>query len=376
VFQFCSALRFGAVLLALYFAAVSGSYLLGMSVFSITSVVQIVADVPLGVLSDRFGRKPVIVAGAVAALAFTTCYAIGLNYGFLALAAALEGLSRALFSGTDTALLYETLAEEGEQARFATYLGRISAVEPLAFTGAALAGGFIAAVWSFHLAFWLSLVPLGAALGAALLLHEPAAALHQARPRVSLREALRAYRANERLRLIVAAAAWREACGESAFQFRVTFFRQLWPLWALGFAQALTNAVAMVSFYAGGPAMARLGAVRLLIADSLFGRLLSLPALLFPTPLSPALMSLTSLSYGTTQVASGALAQHEFTDAERATMGSLSSLAVNLGFAAGAPLVGLLADRAGIVPALVLSQLLLLLTLPLYRRLDGILRHA
>jgi MFS family permease len=363
-------LRFGAVLLALYFSAVSGSYALGMSVFSVASLVQLVADVPTGALADRFGRKPAIVAGAAVSIGFTVCYAAGRGYALLVAGAALEGLARALFSGADAALLYDTLAEERQEARYAGALGRISAAEQGAFVVAAIAGGVVAAVWSPRAAFWLTLVPQGVALCLALLLHEPSRGRSGVRDRGTIAGALRPFLRNRRLRLLVGAAAWREAWGESSFQFRVTFFQQLWPLWALGLAQTLTFAASTLSFYASGRIIRRFGAVRVLVADSICGRLLGLPALLLASGVSPLLLSLQSLTYGPSEVASGTLQQGEFDDRTRATMGSIASEAVNLAFAAGAVALGLLADRAGIVPALLAAQLLLLGTVPLYLRLE------
>jgi MFS family permease len=368
LFRFCSALRFGAVFLALYFASVSGSYALGMSVFSFTSGAQLLCDIPLGLLADRIGRKPAIVAGATLSLAFTACYAIGLNFAVLALAATLEGLARAFISGADTALLYDTLVESGQEAAFADAYGRISAAEPFAFALAALAGGAIAADWSFHAAFWLSLPPLAVALVVALLLREPPAT--HSGERVSLRRALLAFGRSPRLRLLVSAAAWREALGESAYQFRVTFFLQLWPLWAIGLAQTAGNLIASAGFYLSGRMLRRVRPARMLLLDSVLGRLLSVPALLWPTPISPLLMSLPALTYGAGEVAQSTIAQQEFSPRERVTMGSIQSQAINLGFTAGAPLLGLLADHAGVVPALLIAQVLLLAVCPVYALLD------
>jgi MFS family permease len=350
-----------------------------MSVFSIASLVQLLADIPTGLLADRFGRRPVITFGSAVSLLFTLCYAFGGSYPALVAGAVLEGLARALFSGTDTALLYESLAEAKVEARYGAVLGRISAAEPVAFAAAALAGGLIAARWSVQLAFWLTLIPQVIALLVSVFLHEPArTGGQQSQQRPSLQRALRLFAGKPRLRLLVAGAAWREALGESSFQLRVVFFQQLWPLWALGIAQTITNVASAVSFYLAGPVITRFGAVRVLIADSILGRIVVVPALLLPSVASPALLSLTSLTYGTGEVATGSLLQSEFSDRERATLGSINSLAINLAFAAGAVALGLLADHIGIVAALVAAQLLLLPGTLLYARLrkDGISNNS
>lgn len=359
LFSFCSSLRFGSVLLAIYFAAVSGSYALGMSIFSIGSISQLLCEAPAGMVSDRVGRRPTMIAGAVVSLGFTACYAVGLSYGWLVAGAALEGLARALFSGNNDALLYETLAEAGQTERYAEYTGKVNAGEPVAFGLAGLAGGVIA-VWSLNLAFWLTLIPQAVALALACGLREPRASHVETAERGRLKVAIRLFVANPRLRLLALGAALREGLGESSYQFHLTFVRTLWPAWALGIAGLIGNAAGALSFYLSGRVIGRLGALPVLAGDVLAGRVLHLTALLVPTVASPALMSLSGLGYGASMVASSTLQQREFSAGQRATMGSLTAVAENIAFAAGSLAIGLLADRFGIVPALVMAQVALL----------------
>lgn len=369
IFTFVNALRFGAPFLAIYFSGIAGSFALGMSVFSITSVAQIAAELPTGLFSDRVGRKATVVLGAALGLGFTLFYAIGAGYWFLAVAAALEGGSRAAFSGNNAALLHDTLAEEGREVEFPTYLGRIGAGEPLAFALASLVGGLIAA-YSFHLAFWLTLVPQAVALGAALLLREPLVPRRAADAAGSHTwQAIRLFARNPRLRLLAAAAAMREGLGESSYQFRTTFFQTLWPTWALGIAPLISNLTSAASFYWSGGIIARVRAVRVLVGDILTGRAIGFVALLVPSVASPALMSAGSITYGATMVASGSLEQREFTERERATVGSIGAFLENIAFAVGALALGLLADQIGITRALIVAQALLLGAIPLYLRL-------
>jgi hypothetical protein len=59
------------------------------------------------------------------------------------------------------------------------------------------------------------------------------------------------------------------------------------------------------------------------------------------------------------------LLQREFTDRERATMGSLASLLGSVLYALAALGASLVADRWGIVPALLAIQAVVLIALPL-----------
>src|SRR5437867_626816 len=79
----------------IYFSAVTHSYALGASIFSIDYVTAAIFDVPTGILADRIGRKRIVVLGAASAVVYATFYAIGINFWFLAVGAAFSGLSRA-----------------------------------------------------------------------------------------------------------------------------------------------------------------------------------------------------------------------------------------------------------------------------------------
>lgn len=104
-FNFFTDFRPYAPIAILYFAQVSGSYALGMSVFSAVMLAQSLFEVPTGVFSDLIGRKKTIVCGALAGVLSLVCYATGGTYIVLLAGAAFEGLARAFYSGNNDALL-------------------------------------------------------------------------------------------------------------------------------------------------------------------------------------------------------------------------------------------------------------------------------
>src|SRR6187549_747740 len=112
LFNFLVDFRFFTPVAILYFAQVTGSFASGMMVFSVIMLSAALWEVPTGVLSDRVGRKRTVILGAIASTAAVVFYAIGGSFAALAVGAVLEGLSRALFSGNNDALLYDTLAEQ------------------------------------------------------------------------------------------------------------------------------------------------------------------------------------------------------------------------------------------------------------------------
>ena len=101
--------------MAIYFAKVTGSYVLGLSVFSIAMISSAVFEIPTGVFSDLIGRKYTTMLSGLCLTLMGIAYAIGLSYGWLVMGAILEGLARALNSGNNDALLYDSLKNRIEK---------------------------------------------------------------------------------------------------------------------------------------------------------------------------------------------------------------------------------------------------------------------
>jgi MFS family permease len=367
-FNFWAEFRPYAPIAILYYAQVSGSYALGMSIFSAAMLAQSLFEVPTGILSDMVGRKKTVVYGAVAGVFALTFYAIGGTYLALLIGAIFEGLGRAFYSGNNDALLYDTLAEMEDHAAFQHHLGRTSSMYQFALAIAAVLGSLIAAI-SFQVVYWLSVIPMVLALLVSLRLIEPRAhTTATSNIYAHLATAFRQFRRNARLRTLSIAGVLNFAIGESSWLFRSTFVASLWPVWAIGIAQLIGNVTAALSFYFAGRLIRRFGEFRLLVGGMSFSEAVNLFGLLVPTVASPALMALNSVFYGVNTVARQSLIQQEFTDEQRATMGSLNSFAGSLLFAVFSFLLGALADRIGVTPALVVAALLGTVPMMLYWR--------
>jgi len=355
----------------LYFAQISGSFALGMSIFAVTQLTQALLEVPTGIFSDKIGRKKTVVYGAVARVFALTFYAIGGTYLALFVGAVFEGLGRAFYSGNNDALLHDTLAEMGQRERFAEFLGKTSSMYQTALAISALIGGLIAAI-SFQLVLWLSVIPMVLTLVVSLMLVEPQAFTRQSsNVYAHLVTAFRHFVHNPRLRTLSLASITSTAISESTWLFRSAFIEKLWPVWALGIAQLIANAGAAISSYFAGPLIRRFGEFRLVVGGRVASEAINLFALLIPTVLSPALMALNSVFFAVKMVATNNLLQQEFTNEQRATMGSLNSFAGGIMMAGYSFLLGAMADRIGVIPALVLSAFLSFVPTTLYWKVLG-----
>lgn len=106
-------------------------------------VAMFVAEVPTGMLADRFGRRgmlvlgPLLLAGGFGLLLGWPTYP-----GFLA-GEVLLGLGHAVLSGPPSALLYELLRQHGQEHRFLQLESRLSALRLLGTGTAFLVGGAV-----------------------------------------------------------------------------------------------------------------------------------------------------------------------------------------------------------------------------------------
>ena len=357
---------------AIYFSKVSGSYILGLSIFSIANVSGAVFEIPTGLFSDLIGRKYTTMLGGLSYVLSGVFYAIGINYWWLVAGAIMGGLGRSFYSGNNDALLYDSLNKSDRKEELEKFMGHIGSAEQWALGIAAILGGILAAKYSFRLVMWLSVIPLFFCFFTSWWLIEiKNKEKNGGNVYLHLKEALKNFFINKKLRLLSSSRIIGFGLSESAWQFRSVFVATLWPLWAIGIAQMLSNVGAAIGFGWSEKIIKKFKAMNILVFDIFFCKIINFVSLIFPTVASPALMTTTSILYGPTTVIENSLLQNEFSDKQRATMGSLNSLGKSLFFAIAAILLGWIADKTNPRIALISAQTLSLvsawLTLKLYR---------
>ena len=371
-FNFFTDFKLYAPIAIIYFSQVTGSFALGMSIFSIAMISSALFEIPTGVFSDRIGRKKTVILGAASAVVFSVFYAIGQFYFILAIGAVFEGLTRSFYSGNNDALLHDTLSESNQQHNYSEYLGKISSSLQAALAVSAVLGGILA-TWSFPLIMWLSVIPQIICLLIGFKLSEPK--LHTSRSGniyKHLREAYMNFIRNRKLRLLSLSSIFGFGFGEATFQFQSAFYATLWPVWAIGIAKTFSYVGAAASFHFSGRLTRRFSKIKILVLSNLYNRFINIFSTAVPTIFSPLLMSSTSLFYGVTSVARKSLMQKEFSNEQRATMGSLDSFAGSVFFGIVAISVGLVADQLSPANALLILNILMFANLFVYWRITKI----
>ena len=132
-----------------------------------------VCEIPSGILADRFGRKRLLTISGALSAAELVILLYAHTFWHFAIAIFLAGIGKALSSGSENALLFDSLLAEGKQSEFEKVLGRISAIDFSGSMLAALCGGILANVFSFEFNYLVSVFSMCTAFIITLTLREP-----------------------------------------------------------------------------------------------------------------------------------------------------------------------------------------------------------
>ena len=370
LFEFFLGFRFYTAVGIIYFIHITGSYALALLIYSIVSITSTVFEVPTGILSDRIGRKKTIVLGAFFNLGAIIFYSVGQSFFILTIGSILYGISSSLFSGNNEALLFDSTRGSDKASNYGKYIGIIKSMSQFGPAIAGIIGGFLAN-WSFVYLMWISVVPQLCCLVITLFIIEPKVHSEKISSNIfsDLRMAVLKFKNNPKLRTLSLASIIEFGIGETMYSFTPAFIATLWPLWAVGIARSFNNLCGTAGYLLAGKVMKKFSATRSMLWGEIVCSVLALIAVIFPTVLTPILYGLASIPYGINNVARDTLMQFEFTQEQRATMGSLNTLFGNLFFALFAFLFGFIADRVAANQALLTGEVLLLSLIYLYWKL-------
>lgn len=319
-------------------------------------------EIPSGYMADVIGRKTTLIAGSLLGTVGFVVLAASDSFGGFFIAELILGLGGSFISGSDSALLYDSLAAEHKQHYYLRYEGRITALGNFAETVAAIGGGLLAAWLGYRAVYCAQTVVAAIAIPASLLLVEPAREKLLNRPslgqisRIS-RQAL--FQDPRLASLILAASMAGTATLSMAWTAQIYFVevgfteKEITPLWV-----ALNLSVAVVSAVAA-TVVARLG-VKLALVIMMVWLPLSF-VLLGALDLTGALIVLFMFylirGYGTPLLRN--LINHNCDSSIRATVLSIRSLLIRLFFSIGGPAIGYLAGSTTLATALIAFGLVL-----------------
>jgi len=316
------------------------------SAFSITFVAL---EIPSGYFSDKWGRKKTLLIGSVCATIGALVYTLGSSFESFLLAEIVIGIGSAFFSGTDSALLFESLEETGKKKDYKKWSGRINLASSLSEATAALVGGGLAVI-SLRFPFWAWFGVSALTIPLVLSLSEPSRH-HRAHPSwKDLWKMLRfAVHENKVLKwLIVFSGALGFVTLTAVWLYQPYLQLVGLPLTFFGIAWFLLNVpVGIGSFFAehlekkvGKKAFFWLLPFVLVACLLLFAGIAALPILVFGL----VIQLIRGFKLPIVEFYMNA----ELSNEKRATVLSLDGLLMRLLFAVFSPLLGLLADGFGV----------------------------
>ncbi len=321
-------------------------------------------EIPSGYMADIIGRRTSLLIGSIlGTLGFIVLSMSYSLYGFVA-AEIILGLGGSFISGSDSALLFDSLAARNKEHYYLRLEGRITALGNLAETVAAIGGGLLAAWLSYRAVYVSQALVAAIAIPAALLIVEPEREKLCSRP--SMQQILAIshqalFKDKKLSSTIIMSSVSGTATLCMAWTSQVYFVTvgfseaEITPLWVV-----LNLSVAVVSVYAAA-LVERVGRRRALASIII---LLPLGYILLGSlPLVPALATLFIfyLVRGYTTPMLRDLINRNCRSSIRATVLSIRSLLVRLAFSIAGPLLGFTAAKTSLGIALVVFGLILAL---------------
>ncbi len=214
-----------------------------------------VIEIPSGYLADVIGRKTSLIFGSILGTLGFIVYSVSHSFEGFLIAEVILGIGGSFISGSDSALLYDSLAADKKEHSYLQFEGRITSLGNFAETFAAIGGGIIAAYLSYRSVYVAQTLIASIAIPAAILLKEPPREKLLSRPSFSQIVSI-SYNSLFINRVLSSAICFSAVIGTAtlcmAWTAQVYFVhsglteKSITPLWVI-----LNLAAALVAAYAG-----------------------------------------------------------------------------------------------------------------------------
>lgn len=349
--------------LALYFASITGSYALAMTMFAIFNFSSSLFEVPTGILSDHIGRKKTIILYFLTGTIAAVLYYFATSTEILMIAAVFTGISMAFGSGTMTAFSFENAETLGRESEYKKIEGKRKALGRYSLVTAGILGTGLIYLFDIKSAILLTLVVLVIACITSLFLSDLRTfEVDKSNIFSDLGKAWRYFFADPVLRDISIGKMAARGLGNCEYRFRSLFFSAIMPDWLVNLLGMLNNLISGFAMQLAHWVVHRFGIMRALVHIDIIDRGIIAACISLYTITTGVMMNVvTSISYGIREVAAEDLLQARYSKDQRATMGSLVSLGGTLIYGVVAIAAGMLADKIGLLYTMLAFQPLLLI---------------
>ena len=346
----------------LFFAEVCGNLVQAMSLFAIQNISITLLEIPTGCLSDKWGRKWVCRAGAAVMLLSFILYAFAGSYLVLAIASVLNGLSWALASGNNRALLYDSMVQIGRKKDYHKEVSKNISLEQLSLAISSLLGMVFVFI-SLRVVMLASIVPAIVAFAITLKLEEVKKSYDDKNTSlIHIFNSIKHLLKHKRLRGISLAETLHYGLNEAAFDFNGVFFKQFVPEWSLGIFRSIGHFANSLGNYLSFFAAKNWGLKSTILLGACMDNFVNIISVLAASVWSPIIKIISTFSSGVKEPAVETLLQNDCSEQERATILSIISLFSSLCYSLCAVLIGMVADMTSPFDAMLWAYVLALLS--------------
>lgn len=157
--QFSRGLMFFLPIIALFYQSSVNSIAKVALIFAAGSLAMTIFEVPSGAIADLFGRKNTLLISQGLKIISILILFISTSFVILIIHAIIRSIARGFVSGTDTALMYDTLKEENQEKHYKNIVGKYFAIWAFGAATGSFIGGFLAKI-SLLAPFIATLIPI------------------------------------------------------------------------------------------------------------------------------------------------------------------------------------------------------------------------
>jgi MFS family permease len=187
---------------AVFFLTRGLDYSAILLLYAVDNAFQTTLEIPSGMLADRWGRRPVLMLGAIIQTAGYLMIAFGGGMAWYLAAMALHGAALACLSGSDAAFIYDSLIAVGRREEFKKIEGRAYMFNLIGWGSGGLIGGLLA-VKNLSLPYIMSALTSIVALIILAMCKEPPRSEMRVASRRMIKQAWNVFRSSASVRAII-----------------------------------------------------------------------------------------------------------------------------------------------------------------------------
>ena len=277
----------------------------------------------------------------------------GIYKYLLILGAVLWAFADAFASGTDDALMYETMEELRKSDKYDILYARSKTFGQIGLATGAVVAAVVTYFYSLNVLAWVSVIFGIFPIFICLRFVEPKK--HTVEDTTSVKHfiiALKSFLKNKKLRILATIQMLNHGVSFTSYRIEGAYFNTLIPTWLVNVARIIKQVCGAIGFSIA-PYFRKFGFYKILVISNAGVIIIKTISVALNNFATPFIQSCGNLLWGPSRTAESALLQRELSPKQRATMGSIVSLMGGILSAIMYWLVGVVADTTSVWFAIV-----------------------